>query len=93
MIENELVDGNELVTMLLLRGRLANEKSQTHLIETQQEIKKLSEQMNKNIYNRDIVVSCKNMSADDIQFIYGMLNNLCANDNRITYTSIESKCK
>lgn len=83
----ELYDGNELVAIMLLKLRKFQTKDNEEIKSINKKISILYKSMNENNYNRTIIINCRNMQADELQYIYHFLNELSVKDDRISYES------
>lgn len=83
----ELYDGNELVAIMLLKLRKLQTNDYEEIKSINKKISILYKAMNENNYNRTITINCRNMSADELHYIYRFLNELALTDDRISYES------
>jgi len=83
----ETTDTNEISAIVMLMTRLQQIKAEEKQIT--KEINRLKKDMEKNMYDRKIIIDCKGLMSSEIQYIYRILNELCLDDDRITYHSEE----
>lgn len=81
----EITDTNEISAIIMLMTRLHQIKAEEKDIIKQ--INKLKKDMEKNLYDRDIKIECRGLMSDELQYIYRILNEICLEDDRITYHS------
>lgn len=81
----ETNDTDKLSSIIKLMNRLGQIKVEEKEIIDQ--INRLTEDMEKNTYDRKIIINCKGLAADELQYIYRFLNELTLNDDRIEYYS------